>query len=107
MAMPDAVHALLRLAEAPAESLSRRVYNVTSFSLSAEAFKARVVKAFPDAHITFEPDEKRQGIVDSWPAGLDDHTARRDWGWQPAYDMERAFSEYLVPNIKQRYQQET
>ena len=46
---------------------------------------------------------KRQGIVDSWPADVDDSAARRDWGFAPVYDVERAFSEYLVPTIRERY----
>ena len=104
MAMPDAVTALLELASAPAESLHHSVYNVTSFSLSAADFRDQVARAFPDTRITFEPDLKRQGIVDSWPAELDDQAARRDWGWSPAYDLHRAFNEYLVPNIHKRYQ---
>jgi nucleoside-diphosphate-sugar epimerase len=103
MAMPDAVTALLQLAAAPAECLNRPVYNVTSFSLSAAEFRAQVLRAFPEAQITFDPDLKRQGIVDSWPAELDDQAARRDWGWSPAYGLQRAFDEYLVLNIRQRY----
>jgi len=104
MAMPDAVKALMLLTDAPQEALSRRVYNVTSFSLSAEEFRERVLMAFPNAQISFQPDVKRQSIVDSWPADLDDTHAQRDWGWQPDYDVERSFNEYLVPNIRQRYQ---
>ena len=104
MAMPDAVVALTRLANAPQSALSRRVYNVTSFSLTAAEFRDWVVRYFPEAQISFKPDIKRQGIVDSWPAGLNDHDARRDWGWQPEYDVQRAFEEYLVPNIRKRYQ---
>jgi nucleoside-diphosphate-sugar epimerase len=104
MAMPDAVAALLRLTEAPREALGRLVYNVTSFSLSAIEFRDWVLKYFPQAQITFAPDLKRQGIVDSWPSDLDDSAARRDWGWQPAFDQERSFSEYLVPNITKMYQ---
>lgn len=104
MAMPDAVKALLDLAAAPLSALTRKVYNVTSFSLTAAEFRDQVLKAFPDAQITFQPDLKRQGIVDSWPAGLNDHDARRDWGWQPEFDLERSFREYLVPNIRERYQ---
>lgn len=104
MAMPDAVTALLQLAKAPASALSRRVYNVTSFSLSAAEFREQVIKYFPQAQIHFQPDLKRQGIVDSWPAGLNDNDARRDWGWKPAYDLERSFAEYLVPNIRRRYE---
>ena len=103
MAMPDAVTALLRLTESAGEALSRLVYNVTSFSLSAAEFRQWVLKYFPEAQVSFAPDVKRQGIVDSWHADLDDSAARRDWGWQPDYDLERSFSEYLVPNIMQRY----
>ncbi len=62
-----------------------------------------MLRYFPQAQITFDPDLKRRPIVDSWPADLDDSDARRDWGWQPDYDIERAFEEYLVPNIRQRY----
>jgi len=103
MAMPDAVTGLLRLTEAPRESLSRLVYNITSYSLTAAEFRQWVLRYFPEAQISFDADLKRQGIVDSWPADLDDSAARRDWGWQPAYDLERSFSEYLVPNIRDRY----
>ena len=104
MAMPDAVTSLLKLNAAPAEAISQRVYNITSFSLSAEEFKREVVKYFPDAEISYKPDLKRQTIVDSWSADMDDSAARRDWGWLPEYDLQRAFEEYLVPNIKKRYE---
>lgn len=103
MAMPDATLGLLQLAAAPKESLTRLVYNVTSFSLSAAEVRELVLGAFPGAEIDFEPDRKRQAIVDTWPADLDDTAARRDWKWQPEYDIERSFEEYLFPNIRRRY----
>jgi len=103
MVMPDAIKALESLAAAPVETLAQRVYNVTSFSLSAGALRDRVVAAFPEASISFEPDRPRADIVDTWPADVDDTPARRDWGWTPDYDVDRAFDEYLIPNIKQRY----
>jgi nucleoside-diphosphate-sugar epimerase len=103
MAMPDAVKALLLLTRAPREALSHQVFNVTSFSLSATEFEEWVLKFFPQAEISFQPDAKRQAIVDSWPADLDDSAARREWGWLPEYDIARSFEDYLVPNIRQRY----
>ncbi len=105
MAMPDAAHSLLMLARAPRETLTRTVYNVRGFSLTAGEIRDQVMAAFPEAQITFAPDVKRQAIVDSWPADLDDSAARQDWGWQPAFDTGRAFGEYLIPNITRRYQQ--
>ena len=62
-----------------------------------------MIAAFPEARITFDPDPPRAAIVDTWPAEVNDHPARRDWGWQPDYDADRAFNEYLVPTIAQRY----
>ena len=103
MAMPDGVDALIRLAAAPSASLTRTVYNVGAFNPSAEEVRARVVAAFPGADISFAPHLKRQQIVDSWPADVDDSAARRDWGFAPRYDEARAFSEYLVPTIRERY----
>jgi nucleoside-diphosphate-sugar epimerase len=85
-------------------ALNHHVYNVTSFSLSAVEFRDWVLKFFPKAQIAFQPDIKRQAIVDSWPADLDDSAAQRNWGWSPDYSVERSFSEYLVPNIRARYQ---
>ena len=103
MAMPDGVKALLDLWEAPRADLRHRVYNVTSFSLSAAQIEEWVKNSFPNAEISYVPDVKRQGIVDSWPAGLNDHAATVDWNWKPEYGVERAFTEYLVPNIQKRY----
>ncbi len=103
MAMPDAIKALLQLSVPPKEQLKHLVYNVGSFSLSAGEIRALVLKAFPQAKITFAPDKKRQRIVDSWPADVDDSAARKDWGWEPDYDLERAFEAYLIPNITNRY----
>jgi len=103
MAMPDAVKSLLLLARAPGANLSRHVYNVTSFSLSAEEIADLVRESFPGTEISYVVDEKRQGIVDSWPADLNDGAARQDWGWEPEYGVKRAFHDYLIPNIRERY----
>ena len=104
MVMPDAIKSLLQLASAPRESLKQSVYNVTSFSPTAQEIYNRVKAAFPKAVITFEPDPSRQVIVDTWPADVDDSAATRDWGWKPDYGEDRAFDEYLIPSIKARYQ---
>lgn len=106
MAMPDAIQALLHLQAAPREHLSRLVYNVGSFNPSAGEVLKRILRNFPDAKVSFEPDQKRQAIVDSWPEDVDDSAARNDWGWKPAYDFERAFAEYLIPAITKRYSSE-
>jgi threonine 3-dehydrogenase len=103
LAMPDGVDALLTLAAAPKEKLTRSVYNIGGFNPSAEEIRKIVLEAFPRAQITTALDASRQGIVDSWPADVDDSAARHDWGYAPKYDLGRAFTDYLVPAIRERY----
>ena len=103
MAMPDAIRALLMLAEAPREKLSHAVYNIAAFSLTAGEFRQRARQAFPSSQISFKPNPRRQGIVDSWPADVDDALARAEWGWKPEYDADRFFDEYFIPEIRKRY----
>ncbi|OGO36204.1 MAG: epimerase [Chloroflexi bacterium RBG_16_56_8] len=103
MAMPDAIKSLLMLADAPRQKLNHIVYNIAAFALTAGEFRQRAVKAFPGAPITFEPNPRRQGIVDSWPEDADDSLARAEWGWKPDYDVNRFFDGYFLPEIRKRY----
>jgi threonine 3-dehydrogenase len=103
MAMPDGVDALISLAKAPRERLTLPCYNLGAFAPSAAEVEAEVIRAFPSAKISYNVDTKRQGIVDSWPAEVDDTAARHDWGFAPKYGFESAFRDYLIPTIKKRY----
>ncbi len=103
MAMPDGVDALMALATAPRSRLTRTAYNVAAFNPSADEIRQVVMEAFPDAQITWDTDHKRQGILDSWPADVDDSAAREDWGFAPRFDFARAFNDYLLPIIRERY----
>jgi nucleoside-diphosphate-sugar epimerase len=103
MAMPDGVDALLALAGASRARLTRTAYNLGAFAPTADDVRAEVLRAFPDAALTYANDIKRQGIVDAWPEDVDDAAARRDWGFAPRYDFETAFRTYLIPTIRDRY----
>jgi threonine 3-dehydrogenase len=103
MAMPDAIKSLLMLTDAPRRCLTSQVYNIAAFSLTAAEFRQRALKAYPSARITFAPNPRRQGIVDSWPEDVDDSLARRDWGWKPDYDVDRFFEDYFLPEMRKRY----
>jgi nucleoside-diphosphate-sugar epimerase len=103
MTMPDAVDAMLGLARVDRSRLTRSIYNISAFNPSAGEIADLVRQGFPSAEISFEPDLKRQAIVDSWPADVDDSAARSDFDLNPKYDLERAFSDYLIPKISERY----
>ena len=99
MAMPDGVEALLQLAAAPRERLTRTAYNVAAFNPSAEEIRATCCARFPTRRSTWDTDAKRQGIVDSWPADVDDGAARRDWGFAPRYDFDSRVQRLSDPQV--------
>jgi threonine 3-dehydrogenase len=103
MAMPDAIKSLLMLLDMPRENLHHHVYNIAAFAITAGQFRDRALKAFPEAKITFEPNPRRQGIVDSWPEDVDDSLARSEWNWRPDYDADAFFDDYFLPEIRKRY----
>ena len=104
MVMPDAIAALVQLAGAPRSALTTTAYNTMAFNPTAQEIADAVARAFPGASISWVLDAKRQRILDSWPAAVDDTPARREWGFSPAYDFARAFDAYLVPRIRARAQ---
>ncbi len=87
MYMPDALKATIQLMEAPASKVPRHLgYNLAAFSFSAGELASEVAKLVPGFKVTYSPDS-RQKIADSWPQSVDDAEARRDWGWEPEYDL--------------------
>ena len=78
-----------------------------AFAPTADEVRDEVLRAFPGADITYQVDQKRQGIVDSWPEDVDDGAARADWGFAPRHDFASAFREYLIPTIRGRYSRRT
>lgn len=89
MYMSDAVKAAIDLMNATSERLTVRTsYNISAISFTPEEIASAIQKHVPDFKIRYEPDY-RQEIADSWPDSIDDSTSRRDWGWQPAFDLEK------------------
>jgi len=88
MYMPDAVKALVDLAEADEARLKHRVFNVNSMSFSAGELAKSIKAVIPEFECEYKPDY-RQAIADSWPRSLDDSAAREEWNWNPTYDLPR------------------
>ena len=85
--MDDVLAGAARLLAAPGARLSRRTYNVSGFSATPAQWAAAVAARVPGFEVTYSPDF-RDGIARSWPASLDDSSARRDWGWSPRKGLE-------------------
>jgi nucleoside-diphosphate-sugar epimerase len=88
MYMPDALHAAIALMEADGSRLvHRNAYNITAMSFTPEEVAAAIRTHLPGFRITYDVDPVRQAIADSWPDVMDDSAARREWGWQPRFDL--------------------
>lgn len=86
--MEDAIRATIELMESPIEKIKVRTsYNLAAISFSPEEIANSIKKIIPDFKISYHPDF-RQTIADSWPASIDDTTARADWGWKHHYDLD-------------------
>ena len=96
MYMPDAVEATLRLMQAAPEQIQvRSSYNLAGFSCTPAEIAATIQQHRPDFAVHYAPDF-RQHIADAWPHLIDDSAARRDWGWQPQYDLAKMTQDMLA-----------
>ncbi|OAD61035.1 L-threonine 3-dehydrogenase, mitochondrial [Eufriesea mexicana] len=98
MYIEDCLSALFQFLNAPNEQLQRRVYNVTAMSFTPEELFSEFRKHVPDLQISYKPDA-RQYIAEGWPQVFDDSEARRDWGWQHKYNLEKLV-ESMVRDVK-------
>jgi nucleoside-diphosphate-sugar epimerase len=100
MYMPDAIRATMELMHAPVENITVRTsYNISGMSFSPKEITASIQKHIPEFALTCVPDY-RQKIANSWPESIDDSVASRDWGWKPAYDLDRMTTDMLENLVK-------
>ena len=104
MYMPDCIKATIDLMDADFDSLKHHAdFNVTAMSFSAGDLAEEIKKYIPSFTCSFKPDF-RQKIADSWPSTIDDSAARKEWGWNPSYDLE-AMTEDMINGLSKRYEQ--
>ena len=88
MYMDDAINATIKIMQAPKEAIKiRSSYNLAAMSFTPTEIAAEIKKHIPALTLTYTPDF-RQKIADSWPASIDDSSAREDWGWKHEFDLD-------------------
>jgi len=104
MYMPDAIRATIELMETPSEQVKiRSSYNLAGVSFTPKQIAIEITKHIPNFEMTYNPDF-RQAIADSWPSSIDDSYAKKDWGWELKYDLEKMTSD-MMENLKKQYKQ--
>lgn len=98
--MDDAVRGTIELMDAPAEQISvRSSYNLQGVSFTPADIAREIKKILPNFEMSYVDDDPRQAIADSWPASIDDAYARKDWGWEPKFDL-ASITQDMVANLK-------
>jgi len=96
MYIDDAIEATIQLMEADATDIKvRSSYNIAAISFTPKQIAEEIKKQVESFEITYNPDF-RQKIADSWPDSVDDSAARKDWGWQHTFYLEKMTSEILT-----------
>lgn len=97
MYMPDALRAAMELMDAPDDALRHRnAFNVGAMQLTPARLADGIRAHMPDFEIDYDVDPARQRIAESWPRRVDDTAARKEWGWQPEYDLDAMVENMLV-----------
>jgi len=101
MYMPDCLKATIDLMQADFANLKHHCdFNVGAMAFSVGEMVDSIRKFIPDFKIEYKPDH-RQNIADSWPDSVDDTAARKEWGWEPKYDLD-AMTEDMLTNIRKK-----
>ncbi|MCD4663963.1 MAG: L-threonine 3-dehydrogenase [Bacteroidales bacterium] len=96
MYMPDAIDAGIDVMEAdPAKLIHRNAFNVTAMSFDPEIISAEIKKHMPEFEMIYAPDPMKKAIADTWPNKMDDSAARKEWGWNPKYELEEMTKDML------------
>jgi len=98
--MPDAINSIISIMKCKKNKLNKNVYNITSFSPTILDFYKILKDKFPRFLLNYKIDKKRQEIINSWPNYIDDTQAKNDWGWEPVFNLEAAFKNYIYPQLK-------
>jgi len=95
MYMPDAVKAALHLMDAPSAAIKVwSAYNLSALSFSPQELEHAICRHLPAFRVHYKHDSRQQ-IAETWPASIDDRHARQDWGWMPAYDLQKMTQDML------------
>ncbi len=101
MYMSDAIRGTIELSEADFSQLKHHSnFNFAAMSFSCAEIAREIQKHIPEFQIEYHPDF-RQSIADSWPKSIDDSAARREWGWQHEYDLQKMTAD-MLENLRKK-----
>ena len=88
--LEDVVDSIVQFTAADRASLSRHVYNLHAYYLSAGMVAEAALNRFPNFDYRYQPVDNVERLIASWPNVMVDNSSRHDWGWNPGFDLTRS-----------------
>ena len=102
MYMDDAIKATIGIMEASYDKIKIRTsYNLSSLHFNPHQLEEEIKKHFKDFKIIYKPDE-RDELAKGWPESINDDCARKDWGWEPNFNLSQMVNDIIL-NLSKRY----
>ena len=102
MYMDDAIKATIGIMEASYDKIKIRTsYNLSSLHFNPQQLEEEIKKHFKDFKIIYKPDE-RDELAKGWPESINDDCARKDWGWEPNFNLSQMVNDIIL-NLSKRY----
>ena len=96
MYMDDAIKATIGIMEAPFEKIKIRTsYNLSSVHFNPKQLEKEIEKHVEGFKIIYNPDERDQ-LAKDWPESINDDCARKDWGWEPNFNLSQMVSDIIL-----------
>ena len=97
----DAINSIFNLMKENKKELSiKSSYNISGFSMNPSMIFKKLNKINELFKINFVPDF-RQKIADSWPNSINDEYAKRDWNWEPEFDLDKTI-DIMIKRLKNK-----
>ena len=107
MFMDDAIDAVIKLLHADPDRLTtRNAFNVSAMSIEPEMVAESIRKHIPDFKLNYDVDPERQSIAETWPNSLDVSEAKKQWDFNPKYDLDK-MTEVMLENVSEKLKEKT
>ncbi|MBX2867651.1 MAG: NAD-dependent epimerase/dehydratase family protein [Acidiferrobacterales bacterium] len=84
----DVIQSIVSVCESSSERLISNAYSLHAFYFTAAELSEKIKTRYPNFQCSFEPSSYVEQLLTDWPNVIIDHSARRDWGWEPEYDFD-------------------
>jgi len=102
MYIDDAIRGTVKLMDASSKNISVRTsYNFAAINFTPEELVNQIKKLYPNFICTYNPDPIKQKIAESWPQSIDDKIARREWGWEYEYNLNK-MTKTMIVGLKEK-----